>query len=241
MGETQGVGRVSGAGRLAATIVVALSCVAATVAFGTVELGAQWLPAWVAASALYTIAGVGLWRGAPWARSLTVGVLFWGLLAWVQSAIACLGAPPLLLAVIGGHAVALLAAKFTPCTLERRHRISMLLAGAAVPGALFFGLAPLQDPTTRLLLVGGATLLFLMTVGLARGRTWGLLFGLAAAPLLVTAAFVAPAMLDISQMLPLLEQPRGFLMMRFVGVVCAVLAVGCVLPFVGPAVRFVRT
>lgn len=227
--------------RVAAVVVLALSCVAATAAFGTVELGAAWLPAWTAASALYTIAGVGLWRGVPWARSLTLGVVGWGLATWVQSAFACFGADPLVLAVIGGHVLAVGATALASCDLAPRHRISLLLAGAALPGALIFGLAPLQDPATRVLLVGGAALLFSMTVGLARGRTWGLGMGLVAVPMLVCGAFAAPSTLTIVDMHPMLDpMPQGTLLLRFLGISTACLAVASVLPFVGPVLRFVR-
>gem|GEM_PF-2437096 len=229
--------------RAAAVLVLGLSCVAAMTAFGTVQMGAAWLPAWGAASALYTIAAVGLWRRAPWARSLTLGVVTWGLIAWVQSSIACLGALPLVLGVIVGHAAALGLLLLAPCLLEVRHRWSLMLAGAALPGALMFGLAPLQDPSTRLLLVGGATLLFGMSTGLARGRTWGLLAGVLAVPMLASGAFIAPSTVSIAFMHPLLPEahaPSGVLLLRFLGVSSAVLATASVMPFVGPVVRFVR-
>ena len=228
--------------KIAALTVLGLSCVAAMTAFGTLEMGAQWLPAWASASALYTVAAVGLWRGAPWSRSLTLGVVTWGLVAWVQSSIALLGPLPLVLGVIGGHLVAVGLLLASPCGLERRHRISLVLAGAALPGALMFGLAPLQDPTTRVMLVGGAGLLFSMSVGLVRGRTWGLFAGLLAVPMLATGAFVAPPTVSITFMHPLLPEgsmPGGVLLLRLLGVTSAALALASVVPFVGPVVRFV--
>ncbi len=229
--------------RIASAFVLGLSCIAAMTAFGTLDMGGDWLPAWGAASALYTVAAVGLWRGTPWARSLTLGVVTWGLVVWVQSSIACLGALPLVLAVIGGHVVAVGLLLLTPCDLARRHRISLALAGAALPGSMMFGLAPLQDPMTRILLVGGASLLFAMSVGLARGRTWGLAAGLLAVPMLAVAAFFAPSTISIELMLPLLPKghaPGGVLLLRVLGVTSAVLALGSVVPFMRPIARFVR-
>ncbi len=229
--------------RIGAGVVLGLSCIAAMTAFGTIRMGADWLPAWGSASALYTIAAVGLWRGTPWARSLTLGVVTWGLVAWVQSAIACLGGLPLVIGVIAGHVVAVGLLLLTPCALETRHRVSLVLAGAALPGSLMFGLAPLQDPITRLMLVGGAALLFAMSVGLARGRTWGLLAGLLAVPMLATGAFVAPSTVSIALMHPLLPEahaPSGVLLLRVLGVTSAALALASVMPFAGPVLRFVR-
>lgn len=229
--------------RVASAFVLGLSCIAAMTAFGTLDMGGAWLPAWGAASALYTIAAVGLWRRTPWARSLTLGVVTWGLVAWVQSAIACLGGLPLVMGVIGGHVVAVGLLLLTPCGLERRHRISLVLAGAALPGSMMFGLAPLQDPMTRVLLVGGATLLFAMSVGLARGRTWGLLAGLLAVPMLATGAFIAPSTVSIALMHPLLPEghaPNGVLLLRVLGVTSATMALASVVPFMGPIARFVR-
>lgn len=201
------------------------------------------MAAWIAASALYTVVGAGLWRRTPWARSLGLGVVLWGLLAWVQSMFAGLGVQPLLVGIVAGHAVvaALLAA--APCGLEPRHRWSLLLAGAALPGALMYGFAPLADPYTRVMLVGGAGLLFAMAVGLARGRSWGLLAALPAVPMLCTGAFVAPAVVPIALMHPLLAadvMPHGVLLLRFLGVSAAVLACASVVPFARPVVAFLR-
>ncbi len=229
--------------RASSLVVFALSCVAAMNAYGTLGVGADWLAAWVSASALYSVAGVGLWRGAPWARSLTLGMVTWGLIAWVQSMFAGLGGHPLILGVIAGHGLAVVLLAFAPCDLERRHRWSLVLAGAALPGALMYGLAPLQEATTRIMLVGGAGLLFSMAVGIARGRTWGLLAAVAAVPMLCSGAFVAPPVVSIALMHPLLPQgvmPHGVLLIRFLGISAGVLAFASVLPFAGPIVRFVR-
>lgn len=229
--------------RIASAFVLGLSCIAAMTAFGTLDMGGDWLPAWGAASALYTIAAVGLWRRAPWARSLTLGVVTWGLVAWVETAVACFGALPLVLGVIGGHVVAVGLLLLTRCDLERRHRVSLTLAGAALPGSMMFGLAPLQDPMTRILLVGGASLLFAMSVGLARGRTWGLAAGVFAVPMLAVAAFIAPSTISMELMHPLLPEgqaPGGVLLLRLLGVTSAALALASVVPFMGPIARFVR-
>ncbi|MGH1346880.1 MAG: hypothetical protein ACRBN8_35255 [Nannocystales bacterium] len=229
--------------RVAAVLVLGLSCTAAMNAYATVAAGADWLAAWTAASALYTVVGAGLWRRTPWARSLGLGVVLWGLLAWVQSMFAGLGFHPLLLGIVGGHAVVAALLALCECGLEPRHRWSLLLAGAALPGALMYGFAPLADPQTRVMLVGGAGLLFAMAVGLSRGRTWGLLAALPAVPMLCTGAFVAPAVVPISLMHPLLAadlMPHGVLMLRFLGVSAAVLACASVLPFAGPVARFLR-
>ena len=148
----------------------------------------------------------------------------------------------LVLGVIGGHVVSVGLLLASPCGLARRHRISLVLAGAALPGALMFGLAPLQDLATRVMLVGGAGLLFSMSVGLARGRTWGLLAGIFAVPMLATGAFVAPPTVSIAFMHPLLPEgsmPGGVLLLRLLGVTSAALALASVVPFVGPVVRFV--
>ncbi len=229
--------------RVAAVLVLGLSCIAAMNAYATVAAGGDWLPAWTAASALYTVVGAGLWRRTPWARSLGLGVVLWGLLAWVQSMFAGLGFQPLLLGIVGGHAVVACLLAIAPCDLQPRHRWSLLLAGAALPGALMYGFAPLADPQTRVMLVGGAALLFTMAVGLARGRTWGLLAALPAVPMLCTGAFVAPAVVPIALMHPLLcadVMPQGVLLLRFLGVSAAVLACASVLPFAGPVARFFR-
>ncbi len=229
--------------RVAAVLVLGLSCIAAMNAYATIAAGADWLAAWTAASALYTVVGAGLWRRTPWARSLGLGVVLWGLLAWVQSMFAGLGFQPLLLGIVGGHAAVAALLAIAPCELQPRHRWSLLLAGAALPGALMYGFAPLADPQTRVMLVGGAALLFAMAVGLSRGRTWGLLAALPAVPMLCTGAFVAPAVVPISLMHPLLAadvMPHGVLLLRFLGVSAAVLACASVLPFAGPVVRFLR-
>lgn len=229
--------------RVAAVLVLGLSCIAAMNAYATVAVGAEWLAAWTASSALYTVVGAGLWRRTPWARSLGLGVVLWGMLAWVQSMFAGLGMLPLVVGIVAGHAVVAVLLALAPCELESRHRWSLMLAGAALPGALMYGFAPLQDPQTRVMLVGGAALLFAMAVGLARGRTWGLLAALPAVPMLCTGAFVAPSVVPIALMHPLLPadvMPHGVLLLRFLGVSAAVLACASVLPFAGPVARFLR-
>ncbi len=229
--------------RAASLVVFTLSCVAAMNAYGTAGVGCDWLAAWVAASALYSVAGVGLWRGEAWARNLALGMVTWGLLAWVQSTFVGLGGHPLIIGVIGGHGLAVVLLAFAPAGLERRHRWSLVLAGAALPGALMYGFAPLAELTTRVLLVGGAALLFSMAMGIARGRTWGLLAAAAAVPMLCAGAFVAPPVVSTALMHPLLPagvMPHGMLLIRFLGISAGVLALASVLPFAGPIVRFVR-
>ncbi len=228
--------------RVAAVATLLLSAAAAMFAYGSLQANLVWLPAWIALSALYTVAGVGVWRAEPWAPSLTLGVVLWGGLAWTQSMFG-LGVNPLTVTAAGGHwaAVALLAV--TPSMLERRHRVSLAMAGAALPGAVLFGLAPMQTLTVSAVLMVGTALLFAMAMGIARGRTWGLLAAGLAVPMIVAGVVLAPATVGMEgphPMLPAWVQFRGVLLLRFVGVVAASLAFASVLPFFGPIVRFVR-
>ncbi len=222
--------------RGAAVAVGLLALAASAIAWGMVPGNLGWMPAWVGVAALYAVGAAALGQARPWARSLMLGVVLCGLGGWVQST-CVLGFTALTMTATGGHGLALALLVCTRCSLSGRHRGSLLFCGAALPCAMMFGLAPMQSVTTTAITTVGAGLLFASAVGLARGRTWGVLAALLAGPVLATGAWLAPELISLTAPHPLLP-PNG-LLVQLVGVGAVGLAFAAAAPFLAPIVRFV--
>jgi hypothetical protein len=222
---------------LAAGTAVALAICAGVITAGLFPQNGDWGPAWIGLTLLYGAGAVALWQRRPWAREFMLGVAGWGLCAWID-AVAVLGFSSLTVSATVGHALMVGLAALVPASLSRRHSWSLLLASAALPCGIAFGLAPEQSLGMASAMLGGTGLLLVGAIGLARGRTWGLLTQLAGAPLVAFAAFYAPRIAWLEASHPML--PDNGILLSFVGMCAAALALASFVPFAGPVVRHLR-
>jgi len=142
--------------------------------------------------ALHATLALGVWTGRAWARWMGIGVGF----AWVlcTSLIAC-AAPPAVLLFAALHApLPLLLARQDD--IHGRTSLSLLLTGMALPLALSLGLGELGLPAVSWALIAGSALVVFGAVGMARGRTWGLLLLGAAGLTYLSATTIDPIMLE---------------------------------------------
>lgn len=223
--------------RLAAVAAAGLAACAGVITAGMVPDNADWAPAWVGLSLLYVVGSVALWQGRAWAREFMLGVGGWGLCAWLD-ATAVLGVHELTVSATLGHAALVGLAAFVPAQLTRRHSWSLLLASAALPCGVAFGLAPEQSLSLATTMLLGTGLLLTGAIGLARGRAWGLLVQIAGAPLVALAAIEAPTVAWLEASHPWM--PDNGILLSFVGMCAAALAAASFVPFAGPIARHLR-
>lgn len=223
--------------RVASGVALALAVCAGAITVGLFPQNADWAPAWIGLTVLYGFGAVALWQSRRWARAFMLGVAGWGLCGWID-AWAVLGPSGLTISATAGHALLLAAAAFVPAALPRRHAWSLLLASAALPCGLAFGLAPGQSAGLAAAMLIGTGLLVVGATGLARGRTWGLFTQLAGAPLIAWAATFTPRVAWLEASHPYL--PDNGILLSFVGLCAAVLAAASFIPFAGPVLRHLR-
>lgn len=138
------------------------SCAAASPAFALPLVGL---------AVLHGALAVGVWREAPWARWMGIGVGF----TWVLSTamMICTAGPMLWLLFVLHAPMPLLLAR--PDRLPARTSISLLLAGMALPLALSLGLSEAAHLSISWANVLATGCVAVGAIGLARERTWGLL------------------------------------------------------------------
>lgn len=223
--------------RLAGVMALAPAGVAAAIGFEMPATDASWIPAWSAIAVLYTALAVVIWQRRPFARSMALGVCLAGLISSVQGLMVA-GPQPILLLGAVGHGlwtVALLAAR---TDLDRRHQAALACAGAAVPCAVMFGLAPQQEPITTLGVFVGAALVVACTIGLAKGKTWGLLIAPLASAAVILSVGHATGAGHLSAPHPML--PDNPIALTALGVSAAILCAMSFVFYLGPLVRFLR-
>jgi hypothetical protein len=217
-------------------IAATLAGAAAAITVGMWPANVAWVPAWTAVSVLYVVCALALWRGRDWARAFSLGVAGWGLGAWLQGCVA-LGLTPLTITATLGHALLFGLVAISRDGLPPRHRWSLTLASASLPSAIAFGLAPQQSLPVALLCAGGGLALVAGAVGVARGKTRGLIIGLVAAPAIAGSVLVTPGRSWLLH--PHAILPHGSpVMMDVLGICAAALAIAAILPFAGPIRRF---
>ncbi len=224
-------------GRIAAVATATLAAGSVLVTAGMWPLNAEWMPAFVGLVGLYAVLTYGLWTGRSWSRFTAMGVSIWGLACFLEASI-FLGIVPLTLTGLALHALVLIFAGLMRAeAFDRRHAFALVMASAAVPSALIYGLAPQHDWLTTAGVLGGAGVVVAATAGLGRGKTWGLLAALFGAGLIaVTIAFARHVgwLVHPHPILPN-ENPLALLGL---GVAAATFAFGAAVPYLGPIVRF---
>jgi hypothetical protein len=226
--------------RLAALVTAAIGAAALTTAWGFFVNGTDWVLAWTLVAGLYLVAAGGLWAGRPFARPFARGLAIFGTGAFIQ-AFWAVGYLPSIAVGFVAHALMLGTTFLVPNALHGRQRLSLILASAGLVPAAAYALAPEQSGTVAISVIAGMALVWLGTLGVARGRTWGLLVALVGAPILAASIFFAPALSYFAAPHFLVEQPLQPLMLDALGSVAALAAILAVLPFVGPMVRFLRS
>ncbi len=202
-----------------------------------VEHNTEWIPAWVVVTLLYGVGSWGLLTRRHWSRAFGAGLSLFAVAACAQCVYA-LGPLPTTLVAGGVHVVWLLLLFFVRSAQTRREGLSMVAASVALMPAVGFALAPEQTGGVMIAVLAGAGILLLGTMGLARGRTWGLLLALVGAPVLAVSVLHAPSLSHFTGPHAFVGQPLQPLMLDALGVVAAAAAVGAVLPYLVPMVRF---
>ncbi|HJL31991.1 MAG TPA: hypothetical protein RMI62_23105 [Polyangiaceae bacterium LLY-WYZ-15_(1-7)] len=223
--------------RGAAAVALLLAGGAGTLTAGMWPDNGVWLPAWIAATAVYVALAWGLWQGRAWARALGLGVALFGLAGWIEAWIVA-GTSPTTVAASLAHCAFAPLLFWAPRRVGGRHGFALLAAGAALQPALGFALAPAQSGGTMAAVLAGAGLVVLGAIGVARGRTWGLLGALLGAPVLAAAVFYAPSLGFLTAPHPHL--PANPVMLDLLGALAAGFAALSVAPWVAPMVGFLR-
>lgn len=207
-------------------------------AAGFLESNHGWLPACGAVLVFYATLTYGLFSGRLWAPTLAQGAALFGAAAFAQSAWALDSLMPLISVGIGIHVVLGLLALGLDDGLSKRQRWSLRFAGAAIAPATLFALAPEQAGGTMVAVLVGAGLAWLGALGVARGRTWGLLAAFVGAPVLATAVWYAPELSYFDAQHFMVDQPLLPLMLNVLGLAAAAGALLAVAPYLGPIARF---
>lgn len=197
----------------------------------------EWMPLWGALASVYVVLAAALWREHPAARPVGLALALGGLACSIQGWVVA-GPMPLMLWGVVGHGVWTASLLFVPRRVSRRNGVAVALAGAAIPCALMYGLAPQQDPWTTVGMLTGAGLVLTSALGVSRGRTWGLLLAPLGAVAVGSTVASSPRCGCLTDGHPLL--PEAGLAITALGVAAAVLATLAFLVYVAPMVRFVR-
>jgi hypothetical protein len=222
----------------AAVAAIATACLGWAAA-GFLEGDHGWLAACAAVLVFYGAVTYGLFAGRLWAPALAQGASLFGAAAFAQSAWALESYT--LPVIVGGFSIHLLLgalALLLDDGLSKRQRWSLRFAGAALAPAAFFALAPEQTGGTMVAVLVGAALAWLGALGVARGRTWGVLAALLGAPVLAIAVWYAPELGYFDAQHFMVDQPLLPLMLDVLGLAAAAGALLSVAPFLGPIARF---
>ncbi len=223
-----------------------LTAVVAALAVGYAESSPVWMLALLAVGAVFGAVATLLWRGVAWAAPLGLGLTAYAAVAWGQSSIAlgvCTSAEPwgstfiTCAALCAGCVAAFGLLWFIPRSMSLRHAASVALAGAALTPSVTFALAPGQETSVAIAMLGGAALLLAGALGLARGRTWGLLLNFVGAAVISVGAAFAPWLGQLPGGHPWLAQ-AGSLLVNVIGVSAATLALLSSSLYAGPILRF---
>lgn len=208
------------------------------IAAGMAPLNTEWIPGFTGLGLIYLVAARAQWTGRSWARGYGLGIAVWGLVANVQASFV-LGPGPLLLVAMGvclGLVVLQLLARGSN-EPSGRLLLSMILASAAVPCAVIYGLAPQHTWLVSAGVLGGALLVVSGAWGVCRGRTWGLLVGLGGAILITVTIAEAQHVGWLLHPHPLLPRSNPLALLGL-GIAGAVLSFVSTLLFLSPMVRF---
>jgi hypothetical protein len=199
----------------------------------------SWAVGWSLISLIYAAITYGLCAGRSWAPALAQGAALFGLVAFGQCTIAMACLLPALVVGLVLHAALLgLSAGLTD-GLSGRQRWSLRFAGASLAPAALFAFAPEQAGLVMGAVLGGAGLVWMGTVGLARGRTWGLVAASGGVPMLALGVALAPSRSSFVARHFLVDRPLNPLMLDVVGAAAAGAALLAVAPFAAPVARFV--
>lgn len=237
MSATDAAAPPSFSSRSAAIAALAVGLASLVVAGGMWPDNLEWAPAFVGLAALYGVTAAGLWSGRRWGRFLGLGLGLWGLTCFVESAVV-VGMHGWLGLGLGLHVLLLAGAAFGRSSgVDRRHGFAMTMAGAALPCALIYGLAPQSELLVAAGVLGGAATLVAATAGLGRGKSWGLLAALAGAGAIAATTAAAPALGWLAHPHPILPNENPLALFGL-GVAASTLAVLAVVPYLGPIARF---
>lgn len=223
--------------RIAALMALGPAGVAAAIALQMPASNASWIPAWGAIAVVYVALSVVLWQRRQFARSMALGVCIAGLITSVQGLIVAGGEPILVWGAVG-HVLWNTALLRTRANLERRHEAALACAGAAVPCAVMFGLAPQQEPITTLGVLVGAALVVGSVTGLAKGKTWGLLIAPLASAAVIASVGFATRYGHLSAPHPML--PENPIALSALGVSAALLSGMSFGFYLRPLIRFLK-
>lgn len=224
--------------RLAAVLLTGIAAMCGVIAAGMVPLNTEWIPGWIGLTLIYLVAAHAQWTGRRWARGYGLGITLWGLVANVE-ALLVLGLQPLLLTAVG-LCLALVLLQLLGRGRDEpggRLLLSMMFASAAVPCAMIYGLAPQHTWLVSAGVLGGALLVVSGAWGVCRGRTWGLLVGLAGAISITVTIAKAQHVGWLLHPHPLLPRDNPLALLGL-GIAGAGLSFAATLLFVAPMVRF---
>lgn len=212
--------------------------VCAFIAVGMAPLNTEWIPAWAALTLINLVAVYAHWVGRDWARGYGLGLALWALVCSAQSTFV-LGLQPFVTAGMAGMVllVGLLLLDRREGGPGGRHLVSMVLASAAVPCAVIYGLAPQHTWLVTAGVLGGAGVVVSGAWGVCRGRTWGLLAGLAGAILLSVTVAKAQHAGWLLHPHPILPNSNPLALLGL-GITGSVLSLASSLVFLAPIVRF---
>lgn len=225
--------------RIASVGLLGVAGLCGYIAAEMVPLNTEWIAGWVGLALVCAVGAHAQWNGRPWARGYGLGITVWGL---VVSAQACfvLGPHPFTLTGLAGMAALTLLQLLGRGESEPggRHLLSMALASAAVPCATIYGLAPQHTLLVSGGVLGGALVVLAGAWGVCRGRTWGLLLGLAGSIVMGLTLAQAQTVGWLQHPHPLLPQtkPLALLALGIAGVGLSFLSSAI---FLAPMVRFV--
>lgn len=222
----------------AAVAAIATACLG-WAAVGFLEGNSGWLGACVAVLVFYGAVTYGLFSGRLWAPALAQGASLFGAAAFAQSGWALESYTlPVVVVGFGIHVALGVLALFLDDGVSKRQRWSLRFAGAAIAPATLFALAPEQSGGTMVAVMTGAGLAWLGALGVARGRTWGVLAAFIGAPVLAIAVAYAPELGYFDAQHFMVDQPLLPLMLDVLGLAAAAGALLSVAPFLGPITRF---
>lgn len=158
-------------------VALALSVVFSVTSVVTVTLmwpgNVAWMGMGAGPALIYGLISVAMWRKSAWASRLALGVGVWGLAVWGQSTLVV--QLPFNVAIAGGSLLWVLALARSPSSLPRAHQWALSLTGAAGICAVYTAAIPDQTFIARVLQLFGAAILVAGTLGVVRGKVWGVL------------------------------------------------------------------